>query len=75
MSVLQKRMGTTEYVTLLQGVQKGIRDRREGRRAKRRIEAVSMPEKVGQEKRRRQDVKRAKRKEKGLEARGRRRGW
>ena len=75
MSVLQKRMGTTEYVTLLQGVQKGIRDRREGRRAKRRIEAVSMPEKAGQEKRRRQDVKRAKRKEKGLEARGRRRGW
>ena len=75
MSVLQKRMGTTEYVTLLQGVQKGIRDRREGRRAKRRIEAVSMPEKAGQEKRRRHDVKRAKRKEKGLEARGRRRGW
>lgn len=75
MSVLQKRMGTTEYVALLQNVQKGIRDRREGRRAKRRIEAVSMPEKVSQEKRRRQDLKRVKRKEKGLEARGRRRGW
>jgi U3 small nucleolar RNA-associated protein 20 len=75
LATLQKRMGTTAYVAVVSEVQKGIRDRREGRRAKRRVEAVSMPEKFGKEKRRRQDVKRVKRKEKGSEARGMRRGW
>ncbi|OCK85173.1 HEAT repeat protein-like protein, partial [Lepidopterella palustris CBS 459.81] len=75
MNVLQKRLGTTEYVALVQDVQRSMRERREGRRAKRRVEAVSMPEKAGKEKRRRQDVKRVKRKERGAENRGLRRGW
>jgi len=34
-----------------------------------------MPEKFGKEKRRRHDVKRVRRKERGNEARGMRRGW
>ncbi|KAF2807630.1 U3 snoRNP protein Utp20 [Mytilinidion resinicola] len=75
LSTLQKRLGTTAYVAVVGEVQRGIRERREGRRAKRRVEAISKPEEFGREKRRRQDVKRVKRKEKGSEARGARRGW
>ncbi|KAF2495241.1 hypothetical protein BU16DRAFT_509945 [Lophium mytilinum] len=75
LATLQKRLGTTAYVAVVGEVQRGIRERRDGRRAKRRVEAVSKPEEFGREKRRRQDVKRVKRKEKGSEARGARRGW
>jgi len=75
LAALQKRLGTTTYVAQVSEVQKGIRDRREGRRAKRRVEAISMPEKFGKEKRRRHDVKRVRKKERGNEARGMRRGW
>lgn len=75
MSMLQKRMGTTEYVYVLAKVREGVKERREGRRAKRRIEAVSRPEKRAVEKRRKGERKREKRKERSGEERGRRRGW
>lgn len=75
MSLLQKRMGTTEYVNVLAKVREGVKQRREGRRAKRRIEAVARPEKREVEKRRRGERKREKRKERSGEERGRRRGW
>jgi U3 small nucleolar RNA-associated protein 20 len=39
------------------------------------VEAVADPEKWGREKKRRNDVKRVKRKERGAEHRGQRRGW
>lgn len=75
MSMLQKRMGTTEYVNILAKVREGVKERREGRRAKRRIEAVARPEKREVEKRRKGERKREKRKERSGEERGRRRGW
>lgn len=75
MSSLQKRLGTQEYLKVMSEVQKAVRERREERRRKRKVEAVADPEKWGKEKRRRNDVKRVKRKEKGQESRGRRRGW
>lgn len=75
MSMLQKRMGTTEYVNILAKVREGVKDRREGRRAKRRIEAVVRPEKREVDKRRKGERKREKRKERSGEERGRRRGW
>ncbi|KAF1848335.1 uncharacterized protein K460DRAFT_308481 [Cucurbitaria berberidis CBS 394.84] len=75
MNVLQKRMGTQEYLAVMSEVQKAVRERREERRRKRKVDAVVDPEKFGKEKRRRNDVKRVKRKEKGLENQGRRRGW
>lgn len=75
LDLIQKKLGTTEYVTQMALVQDSIRERREGRRVKRRIEAVSNPEKYGQDKRRKNDRKRYKRKDKGLEFRGKRRGW
>lgn len=75
MSTLQKRMGTQEYLKVMSEVQKLVRERREERRRKRKVEAIVDPERAEKEKRRRHDVKRVKRKEKGLEGRGMRRGW
>ncbi|KAH7080773.1 armadillo-type protein [Paraphoma chrysanthemicola] len=75
MNALQKRMGTQEYLNVMGEVQKAVRERREERRRKRKVEALIDPEKAEKEKRRRHDVKRVKRKEKGAEGRSMRRGW
>ena len=75
MNALQKRMGTQAYLGVMAEVQKAVRQRREERRRKRKVEAVVDPEKAEKEKRRRHDVKRVKRKEKGAEGRSMRRGW
>ncbi|KAJ5160800.1 uncharacterized protein N7482_007804 [Penicillium canariense] len=72
---LQKKFGTTEYIAEMIKVQEQIKERREGRRAKRRIEAVADPERFEHDKRRKNERKRVKRHEKGLEHRGKRRGW
>lgn len=73
--VLQKRLGTPEYLRVMADVQKGVRQRREERKQKRKIDAVSAPERWGREKQRRNEVKKVKRKEKNAEYRGKRRGW
>jgi U3 small nucleolar RNA-associated protein 20 len=75
LDLLQKKLGTTEYVAQMSRIQEDIKARREERRVKRRIEAVTDPEKFGREKKRKNDRKRVKRKEKGLGFRDRRRGW
>ena len=75
MSLLQKKLGTTEYVAKLSKVRQGVKERREGRRTKRRLEAVAAPEKAGRDKKRKGEKKKEKRKEKSGEQRGRRRGW
>ena len=75
MSLLQKKMGTTEYIANLARVREGVKERREGRRVKRRIEAVAQPEKVAVLKRRKGEKKKDKRKDRKGEERGRRRGW
>jgi U3 small nucleolar RNA-associated protein 20 len=75
LDLLQKKLGTTEYITQMGIVQDAIKERREGRRVKRRIEAVTDPEKHGRDKARKNDRKREKRKENGTEFRGKRRGW
>ncbi|KAL3460241.1 armadillo-type protein [Aspergillus heterothallicus] len=75
LDLLQKKLGTTEYINQASVVQEAIKKRREGRRVKRRIEAVADPEKYGRDKKRRNDRKREKRKEKSAEHRGKRRGW
>ncbi|KAG9841770.1 putative HEAT repeat protein, partial [Aureobasidium melanogenum] len=74
-SLLQKKLGSTDYVVAMRGVQEQVRGRREERRRKRRIEAVSAPAKYAADKRRKHDITKAKRKEKSAEARGKRRGW
>ncbi|KAF2876606.1 U3 snoRNP protein Utp20 [Massariosphaeria phaeospora] len=75
MDIVQKRLGTHEYLKIMGEVQKGVKQRREDRRTKRKIEAITMPEKHGQEKKRRHEVNKQKRKEKSAENRARRRGW
>ncbi|PYH41444.1 putative HEAT repeat protein (DRIM) [Aspergillus saccharolyticus JOP 1030-1] len=75
LDILQKKLGTTEFVKQMGLVQDAIKERREGRRVKRRIEAVAEPERWEKDKRRRNDRKREKRKERGAEHRGKRRGW
>jgi len=75
MNLLQKKLGTGVYVNVMGKVQEGVRGRREDRRRKRRIEAVTAPEKWAKEKQRKQEGKKIKRKERGEEARGKRRGW
>ena len=75
LDLIQKKLGTSEFVKQMALVQEKIKEKREGRRVKRRIEAVTEPEKFGREKKRRNDRKRDKRKEKGMEHRSKRRGW
>ncbi|KAL4922847.1 armadillo-type protein [Aspergillus aurantiobrunneus] len=75
LDLLQKKLGPTEYINQMSVIQETVKQRREGRRVKRRIEAVTDPERYGRDKKRRNDRKREKRKEKGAEHRGRRRGW
>ena len=75
MSFLQKKMGTTEFIANLARVREGVKERREGRRVKRRIEAVAQPEKAAILKRIKGEKKKEKRKDRSGEERGRRRGW
>lgn len=75
LDLLQKKLGPSEYIEHMSRVQAAIKERREGRRAKRRIDAVADPEKYGREKVKKNERKRDKRREKGLEHRGKRRGW
>jgi U3 small nucleolar RNA-associated protein 20 len=75
LDLLQKKLGTTEYVTQVASIQENIRARRDDRRVKRRIEAVADPERFGREKKRKNDRKRFKRSERDRGFRDRRRGY
>ncbi|KAL5424359.1 hypothetical protein PMIN06_005408 [Paraphaeosphaeria minitans] len=72
---LQTRLGSHAYLQVVGDVHARVRARREERRQKRKIAAVAEPERFGVEKRRRNEVKRVKRKERGAEYQGKRRGW
>ncbi|OMP81501.1 U3 small nucleolar RNA-associated protein 20 [Diplodia seriata] len=75
MALLQKKLGTSEYVQAMGKVREGVKERREGRRVKRALERVAEPERAERVKRRKRERGKEKRKEKGHEARGKRRGW
>ncbi|KAK3059688.1 hypothetical protein LTS18_010271, partial [Coniosporium uncinatum] len=75
LALLQKRMGTTEFINEKAKVEKAVRERREERRVKRRLEAVSDPVRDGERKRRKHEAAKVRRKEKSAEERGKRRGW
>jgi U3 small nucleolar RNA-associated protein 20 len=74
MSILQKRMGTQAYLDVMSGVQQGIRERRDERRMKRRLDAVADPEKSIKMKKRKHDHMKVKRRERGAEHREMRKG-
>lgn len=75
MDMLSTKLGTTEYVKALQRVKRQVSQRRDERRQKRKIEAVSMPEKTEKVKQRKREAGKARRKEIGGIERGKRRGW
>jgi U3 small nucleolar RNA-associated protein 20 len=75
MELLQKKLGTAEYTQYLLGVGEHIRQRRQQRSSKRKIEAVTQPEKYGQDKRKKFEKKKERRKVKGRESRDMRRGY
>ena len=75
LQTIQKHVGDSKYVHARTDVSRQVRERREGRRMKRRIERVAEPEKAAREKKRRNERKVVVRKERAAESRGRRRGW
>lgn len=75
LTMLQKKLGPTEFIAQLSRVREGVKERREGRRIKRRIEMVTEPEKIERTKVRKGEKRKEKRKERGRAEGGRRRGW
>lgn len=75
MDALQEKLGTAEYTKQLLAVGEEIKGRRLHRSSKRKVEAITAPEKWGKEKRRKMDSKKNRRKAIGLEHRGKRRGY
>lgn len=72
MDALQRKFGTATYTAELMAVRDRARRRREGRSRKRKIEAVTQPERFGEWKRGRREKKVKSRKEKGVQNRNRR---
>ncbi|KAI0378004.1 armadillo-type protein [Hypomontagnella monticulosa] len=75
METLQKKFGTADYTKELLAVREHARNRRESRSRKRKIEAVTEPERFGKWKKGRLEKKVKRRKEKGLQNRNRRREY
>lgn len=75
LELIQKKIGSEAYVTALAVTRAEAKSRRDERRQKRRIEAVAEPERWAAGKKRKYEGKREKKKAKGAEARGKRRGW
>ncbi|CAK7238637.1 MAG: U3 snoRNP protein [Sporothrix thermara] len=75
MDALQTRLGTAAYTQNLMAVGAAMRDRRQHRATKRKIEAVAQPEKYGRDKRKKLGKKKERRKARGLEHRGARWGY
>lgn len=75
MDKLQHKLGTAEYTKQLLAVGEDIRERRQARSSKRKVEAVAAPEKYGREKKRKMDRKKERRKVRGQEHRSARRGF
>ena len=72
---IQRKVGANAFVSALGAVRSDAKAKREDRRQKRRIDAVSAPERWAREKRKKHETKKAKIKSKGMEAGSRRRGW
>ncbi|KXX80806.1 Small subunit processome component 20 [Madurella mycetomatis] len=75
MEMLQRKLGSAEYTKALLAVGERIRERRQQRSSKRKIEAITAPEKYGRDKRKKFEKKKEKRKAKGQEQRDHRRGF
>jgi U3 small nucleolar RNA-associated protein 20 len=67
METLKRKVGTKEYTEALLRVREGVKERRVRRSAKRKVEAVSAPERFGEGKRKKVERKKERRKERGAE--------
>ncbi|KAK5658880.1 hypothetical protein OQA88_1694 [Cercophora sp. LCS_1] len=67
MEILQRKVGNAEYTKALLAVGEDVRERRQQRSSKRKIEAITAPDKHGRDKRKKFEKKKEKRKEKGRE--------
>jgi U3 small nucleolar RNA-associated protein 20 len=72
---LRDKLGTTSFVKVLQRVQGAQRERREERRAKRKVDAVVRPEILARKKAKRVEREKERKREKNEFHRGKRRGW
>lgn len=75
MEALQRKLGNAEYTEALLAVGETIRERRQQRSSKRKIGAITAPEKHGREKRKKFEKKKERRKAKGQEQREVRRAF
>ena len=75
LDLIQQKLGSQLYVSEVARAQKAMRERREERGRKRRIERVKDPEAAAREKRRRREGEKRRRKERIGENMGRRRGY
>ena len=73
LEAINRKVGTEVYTKELVKIREGVKARRQQRGAKRKVEAVSAPEKFGADKRRKGERKKERRKEKGAEFAARRR--
>ena len=64
-----------EFLEALQEVRRETFEKRNVRRSKRKLQAINMPERELAKKRKKHESTRRRRKEKSLQARGKRRGW
>ncbi|KAK3694356.1 armadillo-type protein [Podospora appendiculata] len=75
METLQRKLGSAEYTKALLSVGDEIRGRRQYRSSKRKIEAITAPEKFGRDKRKKFEKKKENRKVRGREQRDLRSGY
>ncbi|KAK0895105.1 U3 snoRNP protein [Friedmanniomyces endolithicus] len=75
LDLVQKKVGAEIYIAALGEARKGAQTKREERRRKRKVEAVSAPEKWAKAKKRKHEMQKATKKAGNAEMRGRRRGW
>ncbi|KAK4167078.1 small subunit processome component 20 [Cladorrhinum sp. PSN259] len=75
METLQRKLGNAEYTKAMLAVGENIRERRQQRMTKRKIGAITAPEKHGREKRKKFEKKKERRKAKGQEQREIRRAF
>lgn len=75
MDAMQTKLGTAEYTRQLLAVGEDVRERRMARLSKRKVDAVTAPDRYEKDKRRKMDRKKGRRKERGLEHRNARRGF
>ncbi|KAK1623626.1 down-regulated in metastasis [Colletotrichum phormii] len=78
MDSLQKKFGTAEYTKQLLSIREEVRNRRQQRSSKRKIEAIAQPEKYGRDKRKKTEKKKERKKVRGQEHKQQRqayKGW